>query len=85
MKTPKKLTKEILNDHIKTMSSITDNLCKVIDTLTDDDCNALPCVNEKLVKKLQKIAYNLYKNSELMQEDKIEIITQFEEYSNMLK
>lgn len=85
MKTPKQLTVEILNDHIKTMSNINMEICKVIDNITDEDGEPLYFINTNFVEGLRDIASSVYENSELIEEDKIEIITQFEEYSNMLK
>jgi hypothetical protein len=82
MKTPKLLTEEILNDHIKTMSNINMEICKVIESITDEEGEPLYFINTNFVEGLRDIAYSVYKNSELIEEDKYEIMNQFEEYAN---
>ena len=76
MKTTIKLTNEIMGLIQKEVESLNSELCSIIDTLTDGDCNAILKSDTILVERLQEVAFKVYKQAEQVEWDKIEINAQ---------
>jgi len=52
----------IFEELIENNESINNELCKLIDSLTDENNNALPYVSKELVSSIREIAYSVYRN-----------------------
>ena len=77
MKTTIKLTNEIMEIIQKEVESLNSELCSIIDTLTDEHCNAILESDIILVERLQEVAFKVYKQAEQVEWDKIEINAQY--------
>ncbi len=80
MKTPQKLTKEIMGLMREANEGFNNELCQVLDTLTDENCKPLPCISADLVEKLKDIAFSIYKHSEEIEYSEAEIVYQIDEF-----
>lgn len=60
MKKLTKLVQEVMGVISKDIEGASDNLCEIIDSLTDENGNSLPHINKDLVNKLKQVSYKLY-------------------------
>ena len=54
------LVKEVMGVISKDVENANNNLCEIIDSLTDENGNSLPHINKDLVNRLKEVSYNLY-------------------------
>ena len=85
MKEPRKLVNEIMTQIENDIGEYNNSLCIILDTLTDENCKALPNVNKNLVDDLQALALKLYKMTELVEDEKMAIEDQFIGYDEIIK
>lgn len=79
MRNPRKLIKEALADYSERIEDANNSLCRIIDSMTDDNTRPLPYANVELIETLKDIAYGLYEmHDRLIPEDQININMEFE-------
>jgi hypothetical protein len=78
MSKPEKLITDFLTDYAERAEEANHGLCKIIDSMTDEDSRPLPYANTELIEALRDIAYGLFEMHHIViPEDKIHISKEF--------
>jgi hypothetical protein len=79
MNKPEQLITDFLTDYSQRAEEANHGLCKIIDSMTDENNKPLPYANVELIETLKDIAYGLFEMHHIViPEDKIHISKEFE-------